>query len=64
MSEATQEELKKCGSCKKAVNRAKLYYRNGKNYCNMNCWTKAKKEAAKAAAEAAAEAAGGEEAAS
>ena len=48
MAEATQEELKKCGSCKKTVNRAKRYYRNGKNYCNMNCWTKAKKEAAKA----------------
>lgn len=50
MAEPTNEELKKCAACKKAVNRAKKYYRNGKYYCNPNCWRKAR---AKLAAEAA-----------
>ena len=36
------EELMKCGHCKKTVKPAKRYYRNGKYYCNKNCWTKAK----------------------
>ena len=51
MAEATNEDLKKCASCKKTAPKAKRYYRNGRYYCNMNCWTKAKKEAKAAAAE-------------
>ena len=54
MAGEVNEELKKCGFCKKSVNRAKRYYRNGRYYCNMNCWNQAKAEAAEEAAEAAA----------
>ncbi len=38
------EELKKCAECKKAVKKAKKFYRNGKYYCNSNCWRKAKEK--------------------
>ena len=48
------EALKNCGACKKFVLKAKRYYRNGKYYCNPNCWRKAKADAAAAKAEAAA----------
>lgn len=38
---APQEEVKKnCPVCKKALKRAKKYYRNGEYYCNKNCWAK------------------------
>jgi len=50
MGAEKNEELRKCAACKKAVNRAKRFYRNGRYYCNQNCWNKAKAEAAKAAA--------------
>ena len=53
MAEATQEDLKKCGFCKKTANKAKRYYRNGKYYCNPNCWRKAKAKLAAEAAESA-----------
>ncbi len=36
------EELRKCGFCKKTVKMAKRFYRNGRYYCNMNCWNKTK----------------------
>jgi len=49
MGAEKNEELRKCAACKKAVNRAKRYYRNGRYYCNQNCWNKAKAEAAEAA---------------
>jgi hypothetical protein len=42
------EALKNCAACKKAVKREKRYYRNGKYYCNENCWRKAKQSAAQA----------------
>ncbi|MCX5681232.1 MAG: hypothetical protein NT079_02995 [Candidatus Omnitrophica bacterium] len=36
---APQEEVRKnCPACKKALKRAKRYYRNGQYYCNKNCW--------------------------
>lgn len=50
MAEATNEDLKKCGFCKKTAKKVTRYYRNSRFYCNMNCWTKAKKAAAEAAA--------------
>jgi len=53
MAEATTEELKKCAGCKKTVNKAKKYYRNGKYYCSPNCWRKAKQKMAAEAKEAA-----------
>jgi len=46
MADEKNEDLKKCGFCKKTAPKLKRYYRNGRFYCNMNCWTKAKKEAA------------------
>ena len=54
MPDQTNEDLKKCAACKKTVKKAKRYYRNGKYYCNSNCWKKAKaKLAATKASEAA-----------
>lgn len=50
MPDKMNEDLKKCAECKKTVDKAKKYYRNGRYYCNPNCWRKAK---AKLAAEAA-----------
>ena len=38
------EELKKCAGCGKNVKKAKKYYRNGKYYCNFNCWRNASGE--------------------
>ena len=31
---------KNCASCKKPINRAKRYYREGAYYCNKNCYKK------------------------
>ena len=31
---------RQCGECKKALNRAKRYYRAGDYYCNKNCYNK------------------------
>ena len=36
----TTEEVKNCPSCKKLLKKAKKYYRNGKYFCNKNCWKK------------------------
>ena len=33
-----------CGSCGKPVKRIKRYYRNGKFYCDKNCYRKALKK--------------------
>ena len=54
MSPKLSEEMSKCGGCKKAVSGAKKYYRNGRYYCNPNCWKKAVAKAKADAAEAAA----------
>ncbi len=32
------ENLKNCAACGKPMKRAKRYYRNGKYYCNNNCF--------------------------
>jgi len=40
----TAEELKNCGACKKPVQKAKRYYRNGRYYCNQNCWNKTRQK--------------------
>ncbi len=55
------EEVKNCPSCNKPLKRARRFFRNGKYYCNSNCfkkaWAKAqeaKQQAATQAAEAAA----------
>ena len=36
----TVEEAKNCASCKKPFKRPQRYYRNGKYFCNKNCWKK------------------------
>ena len=38
---AVVEEVKNCPSCKKPLKRSRRYYRNGKYYCNNNCFHKA-----------------------
>jgi len=53
MAGEMNEDLKKCAFCKKTAPKAKKYYRNGRYYCNKNCWTKAKEKARGDAAEAA-----------
>ena len=35
---AVVEETKNCAGCAKPMKRAKRYYRNGKYYCNKNCF--------------------------
>ena len=35
---AVVEETKNCVGCGKPMKRAKRYYRNGKYYCNKNCF--------------------------
>jgi len=48
MADQSQEKTKNCVVCKKVVHRVKRYYRDGKYYCNKNCWKSAKvKSAAK-----------------
>ncbi len=31
-------EIKTCAACSKPLKKVKRYYRNGKYYCNKNCW--------------------------
>ena len=52
MADQGNEELKNCGACKKPVLKAKKYYRNGRYYCNRNCWNSAKAKLAAKAKEA------------
>ena len=59
MADAEKEIGNNCGACKKALSRAKRYYRNGDYYCNKNCYKKKMDTLAKKAAEEAAEAAQG-----
>lgn len=40
MAKQVDEALKNCAACKKAVKKAKKFYRNGKYYCNQNCYRK------------------------
>lgn len=60
-TKAVVEEVKNCPSCNKPLKRARRFYRNGKYYCNNNCFRtadlKVKEEKAKQAAAAAAAAA-------
>lgn len=53
---AVVEEVKNCPSCNKPLKKARRFYRNGKYYCNNNCFkkadAKAKEEKAKEAAAA------------
>ncbi len=51
MAAEQSEEMKKCGSCNKSVNPAKRFYRNGRYYCNQNCWRKKVAELKASAAE-------------
>ena len=37
---AVVEEGKNCAGCNKPIKRARRYYRNGKYYCNKNCFFK------------------------
>jgi hypothetical protein len=46
MAEQKGEEKKSCVVCKKPVKRVRRYYRDGKYYCNINCWKKSKTKAA------------------
>ena len=36
------EVIKNCAGCKKPVKRSRRYFRDGKYYCNYNCWRKVK----------------------
>lgn len=36
----TQEKQTNCPACGKPVKKLKLYYRNGKFYCNKKCYRK------------------------
>jgi hypothetical protein len=40
MAKQIDEALKSCAACKKAVKKVRRFYRNGKYYCNQNCWRK------------------------
>lgn len=37
-TEAPTGETKNCAACGKPMKKAKRYYRNGKYYCNKNCF--------------------------
>lgn len=43
-----EESTKNCSGCGKPMKKAKRYYRNGKYYCNKNCFKNKDKAAAKA----------------
>ncbi len=45
MAKQVDEALRHCGHCKKVVKKAKRYYRNGKYYCNFNCWRTSREKA-------------------
>ena len=45
MAKVTEEKVTNCPACKKHLEKAKKYYRNGQYFCNKNCWEKMKKEA-------------------
>jgi hypothetical protein len=49
MADQVQETQEKqritCAACGKTVKRIKRYYRNGKFYCDKNCWRNALKKA-------------------
>ena len=55
---AVVEEVKNCAGCNKPIKKARRFYRNGKYYCNNNCFktkqaeTSKDKEKAKEAAKA------------
>ena len=55
---AVVEEVKNCPSCNKPLKKARRFYRNGRYYCNNNCFKAAEvkrlEEKAKKDAEAAA----------
>ena len=46
MADQGNEALKNCAACKKYLTKAKRYYREGKNYCNKNCWKTLKAKSA------------------
>jgi hypothetical protein len=39
------EKQTNCLACNKPLRKLKIYYRNGKFYCNKKCWLKSKKAA-------------------
>lgn len=46
---AVVEKQTNCPGCGKPLKRIKIYYRNGKFYCDKKCWRKSVKEKAKEA---------------
>ncbi len=50
---AAPEVVKNCAGCKKPVKKSRRYFRNGKYYCNFNCYRNAKAAAAAKPEEAA-----------
>jgi len=50
MADKKEEAVKNCPACKKVVKKAKKFYRDGKYYCNFNCWRKTKAKPAEEAA--------------
>ncbi len=49
MAEEIQEVGKNCAGCKKPLKKARKYYRNGKYFCNNNCFQKAQESKAQKA---------------
>lgn len=45
---AAPEVVKNCAGCKKPVKKARRYFRDGKYYCNFNCWRNSKTAAGEA----------------
>ncbi len=41
------EEVKNCAGCNKPIKKARRYYKNGKYFCNNNCFKAKKAEPAK-----------------
>lgn len=39
----TQEKQTNCLGCNKQLKKTKIYYRNGKYYCDKKCWLKSLK---------------------
>lgn len=50
--EAAPEVVKNCAGCNKPLKKKKRYYRNGKYYCNKNCFKTGGKSAEAQPAEA------------
>jgi len=44
MSEEKKSKVFNCASCGKPLKKIKRYYRDGKYWCDKDCWRKSKKK--------------------